>query len=476
MLRIQEAGESGIPLASLGNMQLEQSINELVSSPSLDKASKLLPQARAQYEQHDGFRERTLLTIVLYYCANMDPELYHDYLREALPLVMQNYRSSDVPNRGSGELLLNFLAMALLEDEFRTWKRDLLSMEPYMAEDLDLLALTLWLETDERQGLAELQDSYINAELLSKSSRSMAFKIHCMLNHFDLASQFESDSLVLPDNSNSAESTGNDPDTSPVIERFTYLTTLSYLLHNARFSDAQAYLEYNRSELLDPAYVAVQKAVILAATGQENSQAFDTCLADIAASPFLNFSKAAAEASVYTELAGIGNAQDWNSAASALYTGNENDPYLLMELSSFTSLLSNQSMTVTDAQAEQQIFSAMQFAELALQNSRTYAEKQLSMMALCIASAAHPDAQSSVLLQEQSSGYLRKALSQSELDSDGFPLSSRVEISLITGNESVRNLREHSSAYDESIHEIIRDYISQLQGYYGENPLSLQTD
>src|SRR5690606_32274814 len=111
----------------------------------------------------------------------------------------------------------------------------------------------------------------------------------------------------------------------PIIDRWTYLSTVSYLLRNARFEEAGNYLDTHRNELLDPAYIHLQKAIILAADGQSSDPQFQEHIQQVVQSPFSEMSEAEAAASVYAELTRIMEKADWLPLAAGLYTGNETD-------------------------------------------------------------------------------------------------------------------------------------------------------
>lgn len=473
-LQIQRAGEAGIPLGNMPDLQLQEAVENLANQPELDVALQLLPRVRAAYEKRDGELERTLLAIVLYYCANLDRENYHAYIKEALPLIMDNYSSGSVSLAGSGDLLLNFLAMSMQEDEFSSWKRDLLSREPYMADDLDLLALTLWLETDRKDELHAFLNRYISADLQSESSRAMAFKIHCMLNQYDQASKFESAVIDNSPESNSPKNENNDPEKLPVIDRWTYLTTVSYLLRNARFEEAEVYIDTHRNELLDPAYIHLQKAIILAADGMFAGPQFQQHIQQVVQSPYSDMGSAEAEASVYAELTRIMRSDSWLLPAAFLYTGNETNSGYLAQLSYLLLYSGHGEVTVKDLNGSLHKYSAVQLAMQAMQSASTFEERQRSLMMLAIVAAAEPDSRWNRQLQELSSGYLRKALlSETEDSVEGFPLSMRVDLAIITDNEYIQALRSASPAYDKDVHQIIRDYVMALDKSYGDDPLGL---
>lgn len=466
--RIQEAGEGGLPVGSMAEMRLEESVQELVENPSAELAARLLPQARAIHEERGGYRERTLLTIVLYYCANTDPEAFHEYLREALPLLMENYRMPQLPRAGSGELLLNILAMALQEEEFRSWKRDLLTSEPAMTDDLDLLALSLWMETDEQDELQALVDKYLQRELQGSHERRMAFKVNCLLDEFDRASQFEDVINIggrVPEDDADGETARP---ALPVADRWTYLSTISFLMHNARFEDAGRYIERHDDELLDPAFAALQQAAIEAALGRRDGEKFRQLLQQASDSPYSQLSPAAAEASVYAQLVESGLGEQWQQAASSLYVGNEDDAQLLCNLAYVAMFSDGMALALQTPEGEQRT-TAAEIAEMALAGSRTLVERQYSLVMQCIAAAAAGDAGSSA-------GFLQQVLAGEGPDGEGFPDAMQVELGSVTQSRFVKALRETDQGYDQAVHEAIREYVARLDAFYGVDPLGLKPE
>ncbi|MCB1217497.1 hypothetical protein KDL44_08890 [bacterium] len=472
--QIQQAGMQGLPMSGMADYQMESAVQQLVEQPDQAMAQRLLPQLRELHAENPGPRERTLLAIVLYYSANMDPDYYHDYLREALPLMMENYSASRTDQGGSGELLLNFLAMAQQEDAFERWKRDLLSREPYMQEELDLLALELWLETDQRESAKALIDRYIKPNLQSRSATTMAFKIHCMLNQYDQASQFESEAIDIPQEDNSTGKSDNSENNKPVVDRYTYITTLDYLLKNARFQEARAYLDRTSNELLDPAYIALHQAIILASEGRSNSPEFAGFLGQISQSPFMRMSRDGAEASVYAALAEIGGGTDCLSEAAALYAGNEMDTQVLQNLS-LVCLYTNQgTIELLDSNGVSHELNALQLAVQALESARNFEDRQQSLMLLAAVYAAQPRSAEDIQLQQKSLEYLHKALlTDVEDPEEGFPASLRTNLSVITSDEFIRKLRRSSPQYDVQVHELIRAHVDRTREYYGSDPLSV---
>ncbi|MEZ5338264.1 MAG: hypothetical protein R3F46_08340 [bacterium] len=362
--------------------------------------------------------------------------------------------------------------MALQEDEFERWKRDLLSREPYMQEELDLLALELWLETDQREAAKTLIDRYIKPNLQSRSARTMAFKIHCMLNQYDQASQFESVAIDVPVAYNSAGKAGNSEDNKPVVDRYTYVTTLDYLLQNARFQEAREYIDHTSNELLDPAYIAMHQAIILASEGKQDGPEFKNYLTEIAQSPFMQMSLAGAESSVYAALAEIGSGADSLSLAEALYSGNETDTQLLQNLSLICLYTDVGTIRLEDSSGTTHELNALQLAQQALECARNFEDRQQSLLLLGVVYAAQPRSAADIELQQKSLEYLHKGLlTDVEDPEEGFPLSLRTNLAGITSDEFIQALRRASPQYDVELHELIRAHVEHTQQYYGPQAL-----
>lgn len=470
---VQQAGEEAIKPRASGDPLLFTQVEEMADKPDLETINILLPRARAALQANDRYQERMALAIVLYYGASLDPAQFHQNIREALPPLMANYRTANVPRRHTGDLLMKFLAMAMLETPFDSWKRDLLIMEPYMREDLDLLEIGMKLESDDGTALNALSSSYLNGDNLSRADRNMAFKIHCMLGEFDEASQYEDAALHSLLTINSAETRPNESDERPLIDGITYICTIEYLFSNARYEDAARYIEYYRNELLDQAFVAGSLAVISAATGDQDSTQFREYVQQIVDSPYSELGHAGAESSVYAHLAETSGSAEWLSRSALLFGGNENDCDLLLNLANMVLLSEVANVSLTNAEGITQNFTAIQLANLALENSGHYMQRQHSLMMLSICSAAMPDAASSPSRQELALGYLRTALTSMHSDDEPLPLAAQVDLAFITENRQIRELRQASPEFDRGVHELIRAYIDRLNEYYGEDPLGL---
>jgi hypothetical protein len=476
VMLIQQAGEEGIKPRRSGDALLFQQVEQLAEKPDLQSISQLLPRARAALEVNDRYQERMALAIVLYYGASLEPEQFHANIREALPPLMANYRSANVPRSHTGDLLLKFLAMALLEAPFASWKGDLLIMEPYMREDLDLLEIGMLLESDDAAALRELSAPYFDGENQNRSDRKTAFKIHCMLGEFDEASQYEDAALHSLPLINSSENEPIEPEARPVIDGITYICTIEYLFSNARYEDAASYIEAYRNDLLDPAYVAASLAIISAATGDQDTLKFQEYVQQIVDSPYSDLEPAGAESSIYASLAESSGSAEWLSRSAQLYSGNEHDCELLLNLASMLLLSDSAIIQLKDSNGSTQSYTAIQLASLALENSQNYIQRQHSLMMLCISTAALPDAHANRFRQTEALGYLRSALSSMHSEDEPLPLSARVDLSFVTENRQIKQLRQASPEFDGEIHELIRNYVERLNGYYGEDPLGLAAE